>query len=166
MGFYNFNENIWACGFDTRSHRKQGNVTLISQSGAGMWGIVDVDERIDFNFAVSTGQELIISAEDDLDFALDQKETHAIGFFMETSRRPDKLIAAFVKVKQRKIPIVVIKVGRTTLSSQLAESHSGAMTDFFITLLEDNNAAFGAVARDRAPAGRLYSDYIGYLRDS
>jgi acyl-CoA synthetase (NDP forming) len=80
MGFYNFNENIWACDFDTRSHRKQGNVTLISQSGAGMWGIVDVDERIDFNFAVSTGQELIVSAEDDLGFALDQKETHAIGF--------------------------------------------------------------------------------------
>jgi len=191
---------------------------------------------------------------------------------METSRRPDKLIAAFVKAKQRKIPIVVIKVGRTTLSSQLAESHSGAMagsdrvydaifdyygvqrvddmdelatalimfaqphpvqvggvvslhdsggerqliidladqldvaltdlsaetttklvslldpglpavnpldawsvggpdyhkamTDCFITLLEDDNAAFGAVVHDRAPAGRLYSDYIGYLRDS
>jgi acyl-CoA synthetase (NDP forming) len=74
-----------------------------------MWGIVDVDERIDFNFAVSTGQELIVLAEDDLGFALDQKETHVIGFFMETSRRPDKLIAAFVKAKQRKIPIVVIK---------------------------------------------------------
>ncbi|MFT5131821.1 MAG: acyl-CoA synthetase (NDP forming) [Gammaproteobacteria bacterium] len=127
MGYYNFTESIWACGFDTRCHRKQGNVTLISQSGAGMSGILDVDERLDFNFAVSTGQELMVSAEDYLDYALDQKETRVIGFFMETSRSPDKLIAAFEKANERKIPIVVIKVGRTALASKLAVSHSGAM---------------------------------------
>jgi acetate---CoA ligase (ADP-forming) len=272
MGFYNFGAGIWACAFDTRHHRKQGNVTLISQSGSGMSGILDVDERIDFNFAVSTGQELIITAEDYLDYALEQKETRVIGFFMETSRHPDKLIAAFVKAKQRRIPIVVVKVGRTAMSSQLAESHSGAMagsdrvydaifdyygvqrvddmdelatalimfaqphpvqagglvclhdsggerqliidladkldvalsdlseetttklesmldpglpavnpldawsvggpdyhqdmTDCFTVLLKDDNAAFGAVVHDRAPAGHIYSDYIGYLRDS
>ncbi len=127
MGFYNFIENIWACGFDTRSHRKDGNVTLISQSGSGMSGILDVDERIDYNFAVSTGQELMVTAEDYLDFALDQKETRVIGFFMETSRSPEKLIAAFSKARARKIPIVVVKVGRTALASELAISHSGAM---------------------------------------
>ncbi len=123
MGFYNFIENIWACGFDTRSHRKDGNVTLISQSGSGMSGILDVDERIDYNFAVSTGQELMVTAEDYLDFALDQKETRVIGFFMETSRSPEKLIAAFSKARARKIPIVVVKVGRTALASELAISH-------------------------------------------
>ncbi|NKB36449.1 MAG: hypothetical protein GKR93_04665 [Gammaproteobacteria bacterium] len=127
MGFYNFSEGIWACGFDTRMHRKQGNVAYISQSGSGMAAILDVDERIDFNFAVSTGQELIVSAEDYLDFALDQKETRVIGFFMETSRYPEKLFAAFQKARQKRIPIVVVKVGRTELSSKLAESHSGAM---------------------------------------
>ncbi|HIE82712.1 MAG TPA: CoA-binding protein, partial [Dehalococcoidia bacterium] len=127
MGFYNFTASIWACGFDTRSDHKHGNVTLISQSGSGMSGILDVDERIDFNFAVSTGQELLVSAEDYLDYALDQKETKVIGFFMETSRYPEKLIAAFEKAKQRGIPIVAIKVGRTALASELGESHSGAM---------------------------------------
>jgi acetate---CoA ligase (ADP-forming) len=127
MGFYNFSNSTWACGFDTRLHRKQGNVSLISQSGSGMSGILDVDERIDFNFAVSTGQELVVSAEDYLDYVLEQDETRVIGFFMETSRHPDKLIAVLNKAKQKKIPIVVIKVGRTALSSELAESHSGAM---------------------------------------
>jgi acetate---CoA ligase (ADP-forming) len=270
MGFYNFTESIWACGFDTRSHRKQGNVSLISQSGSGMSGIVDVDERIDFNFAVSTGQELVVTAEDYLDFALEQKETRVIGFFMETSRNPKKLIEVFEKAQQRNIPIVVIKVGRTALSSKLAESHSGAMTgvdtvydaifdyygvqrvddmeelttamimfaqphkigeggivslhdsggerqliidladkldvkltqlssettskltdlldpglpavnpldawsvggpdyhhtmaDCFVALLNDTDAALGAVVHDRAPFGHIYADYIDYLR--
>ncbi len=127
MGFYNFRDSVLACGFATRSHRKQGNVTYISQSGSGMAGILDVDERIDFNFAVSTGQELIVSAEDYLDYALDQPETRVVGFFMETSRHPEKLIAAFNKAKARNIPIVVVKVGRTELAAELAVSHSGAM---------------------------------------
>ena len=270
MGFYNFTHRIWACGFDTRSHKEKGNVTLISQSGSGMSGILDVEERIDFNFAVSTGQEMVISAEDYLDYALEQAETSVIGFFMETSRYPDKLIAALEKARQRKIPVVVVKVGRTVLAAQLAESHSGAMagsddvydaifdyygvqrvddmeqlattlimfaqpsqahdggivsihdsggerqliidladkldvaladiskettarlealldpglpavnpldawsvggpeyhntmTDCFVALLMDPNAALGAVVHDRAPKGRIYSNYIEYLR--
>lgn len=270
MGFYNFTHRIWACGFDTRSHREKGNVTLISQSGSGMSGILDVDERIDFNFAVSTGQELVITAEDYLDYALEQAETSVIGFFMETSRYPDRLIAALEKARQRKIPVVVVKVGRTVLAAQLAESHSGAMagsddvydaifdyygvqrvddmeqlattlimfaqpspahaggivsihdsggerqliidladkldvaladiskettarlealldpglpavnpldawsvggpefhntmTSCFIALLMDPDAALGAVVHDRAPKGRIYSNYIEYLR--
>ena len=137
MGFYNFAHNVWVGGFPTRSHRKPGNVALISQSGAGMSGIVDPDERIDFNFAVSTGLELTVSAEDYLDYALEQPETRVIGLFLETSRYPEKLIAAFRKAATRKIPIVVIKVGRTGLAAQLAVSHSGA--------LAGSDAAYGAV---------------------
>ena len=127
MGFYNFTYAIQACGFDTRPHQKQGNVTLISQAGAGMSGILDVDERIDFNFAVSSGQELNVSAEDYLDYALDQPETRVVGLFLETSRHPAKLIAAFGKAKERKIPVIVVKVGRTELAAAMAISHSGAM---------------------------------------
>ena len=137
MGFYNFAHNVWVGGFPTRSHRKPGNVALISQSGAGMSGIVDPDERIDFNFAVSTGLELTVTAEDYLDYALEQPETRVIGLFLETSRYPEKLIAAFRKAATRKIPIVVIKVGRTGLAAQLAVSHSGA--------LAGSDAAYDAV---------------------
>src|SRR6185436_7771640 len=60
MGFYNFSDGIWACGFQTRSHGRDGNVAYISHSGSGMCGIVDTDERIAFNLVVSTGQELAV----------------------------------------------------------------------------------------------------------
>lgn len=127
MGFYNFAHNVWAGGFPTRSHRKPGNVALISQSGAGMSGIVDPDERIDFSFAVSTGLELTVTTEDYLDYALEQPETRVIGLFLETSRQPDRMIAAFRKAADRNIPIVAVKVGRTELAAQLGVSHSGAL---------------------------------------
>ena len=102
MGFYNFADGVWVCGFDTReNHLRGGNVTLISHSGAGMSGIVDCEERIDFNLAVSTGQELCVSMDQYMDFALEQPTTRAIGLFMETARQPDSLIAAFRKARDK-----------------------------------------------------------------
>ena len=127
MGFYNVRDRVLAGGFDTREHRYPGNVSLISQSGAGMSGIVDCEQRLDFNLAVSSGYELTVAMEDYLDYALDLPETRVVGLFLETSRHPQKLIAALQKASARKIPIVVLKVGRTALAAQMALSHSGAL---------------------------------------
>ena len=128
MGFYNCADGVWVCGFDTRNnHVRGGNVTLISHSGSGMAGIVDCEERIDFNLAVSTGQELSVSMDQYLDYALEQPETRAVGLFMEAARNPEGMIAAFKKANGKGIPIVVLKVGRTELSARLAVSHSGAI---------------------------------------
>lgn len=128
MGYYNFTGGVWACGFATRMHRSRGNVVLLSQSGAGMSGILDVEERLDFSLAVSPGQELTVNIEDYLDYALEQPETRVVGLFLETSRAPERFIAALDKARQKRIPIIAVKTGRTTLSQELALSHSGALS--------------------------------------
>ena len=127
MGFYNFTDGIWACGFQTRAHGRDGNVTYISHSGSGMCGIVDTDERIGFNLVVSTGQELAVAMDDYLDFALELPSTRVVGLFMETARDPSGLVRALEKARSRRIPVVALKVGRTELSAKLAVSHSGAI---------------------------------------
>jgi acyl-CoA synthetase (NDP forming) len=127
MGYYNFEAGVWACGFQTRAHARGGNVAYISHSGSGMCGIVDCEERIDFNLVVSTGQELSVTMDEYLDYALDQPSTRVVGLFMETARNPQGLERAFAKAQQRRIPIVALKVGRTELSARLTVSHSGAI---------------------------------------
>jgi acyl-CoA synthetase (NDP forming) len=127
MGFYNFVDHVWACGFATRAHEPGGNVALISHSGSGMSGIVDVDERIHFNLAVSTGQELTVAMDDYLDFALELPGTRVVGLFMETVRNPAGMRAALEKANRKGIPIVALKVGRTELAARLTVSHSGAL---------------------------------------
>jgi len=128
MGFYNLADGVWVCGFDTReNHVRGGNVTLISHSGSGMAGIVDCEERIDFNLAISTGQELSVTMDQYMDYALEQAETRVIGLFMEAARNPEGMIAAFRKASDKGIPVVALKVGRTELSARLAVSHSGAI---------------------------------------
>ena len=127
MGFFNFTDRAWISGFDTRDHAGEGGVVLLSQSGAGMSGILDCEERLDFSFAASTGQELCLAMEDYLDFVLDQPQTRAVGLFLETSRHPARFVAALDKARRRAIPIVAIKVGKTGLAAKLAISHSGAL---------------------------------------
>jgi acyl-CoA synthetase (NDP forming) len=128
MGFYNFHDGVWACGFDTRhNHPREGNVTLISHSGSGMSGILDCEERIAFNLAVSTGQELSVRMDDYMDYAIERMNTRVIGLFMETARNPQGLCAVLEKAARRSIPVVALKVGRTELAARLTVSHSGAL---------------------------------------
>jgi len=127
MGYYNVRDHVWTCGFDSAAHEAPGNVALISQSGSGMSGIIDCEERLRINLAVSTGIELSTTMDEYLDFALELPETRVVGLFVETARNPDGFQAALQKAAQRRIPIVALKVGRTEESAQLTVSHSGAM---------------------------------------
>ncbi len=127
MGFYNVRDGVWACGFDSRHHEPPGRVSLISHSGSGMSGIIDGDERLRINFAVSTGIELGVTMDEYLDFVLDLPETRVVGLFVETARNPDGFQAALAKAFDKGIPVVALKVGRTDRAARLTISHSGAM---------------------------------------
>lgn len=127
MGYYNVRDHVWTCGFDSTEHEAPGNVALISHSGSGMSGIIDCEERLRINIAVSAGNELSVTMDEYLDFVLDLPETAAVGLFIETARNPEGFRTALLKAAQRRIPIVALKVGRTEVSARLAVSHSGAM---------------------------------------
>ncbi len=127
MGYYNVRDHVWTCGFDSAAHDAPGNVALISHSGSGMSGIIDCEERLQINLAVSTGNELSTTMDEYLDFALELPETRVVGLFIETARNPAGFRAALKKAAQRRIPVVALKLGRSEESAQLAVSHSGAM---------------------------------------
>ncbi len=176
MGFFNFRGGVWMSGFDTRAHGLPGNAVLLSQSGAGMSGIMDCEERLDFLFAASTGQELCLSVEDYLDYVLDQPETRVIGLFLETSRHPGRFIAALEKARRRQVPIVVVKVGRTELAARLVVSHSGALAGsdaVFAALFErygvqrvDDMAQLAATMILFSRAGPLPAGGLATMHDS
>lgn len=127
MGYYNVRDHVWTCGFDSAMHAAPGNVALISHSGAGMSGIIDCEQRIRINVAVSAGNEISVTMDEYLDFVLDLPETRVVGLFIETARNPDGFRTALKKAAQRRIPIVALKTGRTAASAQLTVSHSGAL---------------------------------------
>jgi acyl-CoA synthetase (NDP forming) len=79
MGYYNVRDHVWTCGFDSTSHEAPGNVALISHSGPGMSGIIDCEERLRINVAVSAGNELSVTMDEYLDFVLDLQKPRRIS---------------------------------------------------------------------------------------
>jgi len=127
MGFYNFEVGLWACGYLTRSSHRPGNVTFLTHSGSSLCSVIDAEGRVDYNYVVSCGQELTVGLADYMDFALSQPSTQVLAIFMETARDPDAFEAALAKAAAKRVPVVMLKVGRTEESAKLAASHSGAM---------------------------------------
>jgi len=127
MGFYNDAANTWVCGFPAPREPRAGGIALISHAGSVFGALAHNDPRLKFNLVVSAGQELVTSAADYLDYALEQPETRVVGLFLETVRDPRKFLAALDKAAERQIPVVALKVGRTEASAALAMSHSGAI---------------------------------------
>ncbi len=127
MGFYNFEIGLWACAYLTRPNHRPGNVTFLTHSGSSLCSVIDSEGRIDYNYVVSTGQELTVTLADYMDFALAQPSTEVLAVFMETARDPGRFEAALARAMAQRVPVVMLKVGRTEESAKLATSHSGAM---------------------------------------
>ncbi len=126
-GLYNFDHKLWICGFETRADHRPGGVTLITHSGSVFNALVDCEARIDYNIAVSSGQELNVTLAEYMDYALEQPSTRVIGLFMETARDPEGFVAALAKARAKAIPVVALKIGRSETGAVMAESHSGAL---------------------------------------
>ena len=57
-------------------------------------------KKINLNLSVSSGSELTV-LEDYLDYILHQKSTTVVGMFLETIRKPEKMIQAFELAKEK-----------------------------------------------------------------
>jgi acyl-CoA synthetase (NDP forming) len=137
MGYYNFDANLRMCAFAVYDEQRSGPIALISHSGSAFGSMLDLSRQFACNIAVSSGQEITTAAADYLDFALDMPSTRVAALFIETVRRPAAFAAALDKAAERRIPVVVLKVGRTEKAAKFALSHSGAIVG--------SDAAFQAV---------------------
>ena len=127
MGLYNLGSNTWICPFAVHGGREPGGVTLITHSGSAFTSLLNLDNRLRFNIAVSSGQEIATTAADYLDYALDQPATRVCALFLETIRDPEGFVAALAKARSRDVPVVAVKVGASEAASGFALSHSGAL---------------------------------------
>jgi len=127
MGFYNTQAWFRAFPFYRPYELREGGVTLIAHSGSVLTSLLWNDQKLRFNLAISPGQELVTSADEYMDYALEQPSTRVIALFLESVRNPAGFIAALRKAAQRDVPVVALKAGRTAHAARLALSHSGAI---------------------------------------
>jgi acyl-CoA synthetase (NDP forming) len=160
MGFYNLSYGLRVCGFPPPPWMRKGGAVLITHSGSVYSGICHNDKRMGWALAVSAGQELTTTVADYLDFALEMPETRCIGLFLETVRDPAGFVAGLEKARERGIPVIALKVGKTAASAAKAVSHSGAIAGnhaAYAALFDRHNVIEVETLDDFANALRLYS---------
>lgn len=139
MGFYNPLTGLRVASMPSPAGIRRGGIAWIAQSGSTFGALAHNDRRLGFSLCVSTGMERVTTVSDYMDWALEQPETRVIGLFLESVRDPEGFVAALRKARDREIPVVALKVGRTEKSAQMAVSHTGA--------LAGNDAAYQALFR-------------------
>ena len=80
-----------------------------------------------FTLAVSSGQELVTTTADYLDFVLDQTDARVVALVLETARDGARLVAGLRRAAERDIPVVLLPVGGSPLGAAMVAAHSGAL---------------------------------------
>ena len=127
MGFYNVSDQLYAGIYPFPGTIARGNISFIAQSGSAFTALAHNGCRLKFNLCVSSGNEFVTTVAEYMDWSLEQDDTRVIGLFLETVRDPDGFVSALDKARERKIPVVVLKVGRSPLGAKMAHSHTGAI---------------------------------------
>jgi acyl-CoA synthetase (NDP forming) len=128
MGYINTIDRIQLTNLPFAQIRPTGDVSLISHSGSSWSGLFANNRGINFNFAISAGQELVTTVAEYIDYLCRQPTTRVIACVLETVRHPVEFLAAAEEAMHRGIPIVALKLGRSVAGRKFAQSHSGAMS--------------------------------------
>ena len=127
LGFYNRAAGLRIAGFASPAGLRKGGIAWIVQSGSALSALAHGDRRLGFTLCVSTGMEMTTTAAQYADWALNQPTTRVIGMFLESVRDPVRFVDMLQAAKVRRIPVVILKVGRTEKSASMALSHTGAI---------------------------------------
>jgi acetate---CoA ligase (ADP-forming) len=106
-----------------------GSVALIGQSGATSEIIATklLKKSLGISLFAATGNEAIITAEDCLEYLIDDPRTKVITGFIEGFRDIPRVKRIAAMALGKGVPIIFIKVGRSEKGVQAARSHTGAM---------------------------------------
>jgi len=112
-----------------------GGVGLVAQSGAMTMALTYAAhaEHVPITYAVSTGNEAVVTMEDYLAFLLDDDATRVIAILAEQIRRPREFRRLAARARQVGKPVVVLRAGRAGAAAAAAQSHTGALaTDYAV----------------------------------
>ncbi len=127
MGFFNFTDNLFLTGYPYHQKPAPGTIAFITHSGSTFSAVTKNNRDMRFNYVISPGQELGLTASDYLKFVVQQPETRVVGLFLEAFRDPVGFRDALDQAEQRDIPVVLLKVGRSERGASMALAHTGAL---------------------------------------
>jgi len=141
LGFINYLDRTAACTMKSQVPLRIGNLAIVSQSGAIASGMARFahQQGIGLSHIVATGNEADIDFTEIAPQIIADDRVGAICFFIETVRNPERFFAMAELAQEYSKPLVMIKVGASPLSAQVAAAHTGALVG--------DDSAFDAVCQ-------------------
>jgi acetate---CoA ligase (ADP-forming) len=132
IGYTNFADSI-PLTFEPTSPSATGggpSIGVVAQSGAMQTTLrLSLQAKgVPVSYAVSTGNEADLGAEDFLSFLIEDEATRVIVLFAEQFRHPMGFLALAKRARNAGKPIVLMHPGRSARAQESARSHTGAMT--------------------------------------
>lgn len=129
MGFANLAHGSVMTSIKSRRPVRKGRLAIVSQSGAlvNEMGKVAHLNGIGLAFLGATGNEAGLSITDLLEYLVEDEEVGAICIYSEGIRDHDRFIAAALRARELKKPVVLIKLGRSAVSGAIAQAHTGSL---------------------------------------
>jgi acetate---CoA ligase (ADP-forming) len=128
MGILNQFDGAAVWGENNHIERVVGSgCAIVSQSGAFLFGITNVEQVFPLGYAMSTGNQAIVDMADCIEALLSDDRVNAIGLYLEGVDDGVAFGNACARAMAKGVPIVAIKGGDTDAGESIAVSHTAAM---------------------------------------
>ncbi len=131
LGIANVRHNLYATftpGVE-KHLPKPGGVSIISQSGAfGSYCMTLVRMRgLGVNIWATTGNSCDVDFADAVAYCAQDDDTRVIMGYLEGATDRDRLVEALELARAREKPVVMMKVGRSAVGAEAAQSHTASL---------------------------------------
>lgn len=130
LGFVNYRSAAtFATAFAVTDRPIAGHIGLVMQSGSMMGLMHGMAENrgIGFSYLISSGNEAVIDVGDYFRFMVEDPHTRVVGGLLEGIRDPASFEQACRVAMELGKPVVVLKLGRSTIAARAAQAHTGAL---------------------------------------
>ena len=120
-----------------------GRLGYVSQSGALLSATVPRFTRrgVGMSYFVGAGNQADLEVSDYVRYILDDPNTDVVAVYLEGIKSPSKFLDVATLALAKEKPIVILKIGRSELSTQAAKSHTGS--------LAGSDAVFDAICKQK-----------------
>ncbi len=128
MGLINQFSGAAVWGDDNHIERQTGPAAaIISQSGALLIGMTNVEEAFPLGYAVSVGNQSGTSVSELIDAVLADERINAIGLYIEGLDDGEAFGQACLRAVDKGVPVVALKGGDGEQGSRVSLSHTASM---------------------------------------
>jgi acyl-CoA synthetase (NDP forming) len=128
MGVLNQFDAAAVWGDDNHIERPEGKgAAIVSQSGALLIGMTNVEQVFPLGYAISTGNQAVTGMADCIEGVLEDDRVNAIGLYIEGMDDGQAMGRACMAALAKGVPVVALKGGDQAAGAEVAVSHTASM---------------------------------------